>query len=95
MHAVVRHYKGNAELADTLVARSDEIEELIRGVDGFVAYYLVKTSDGAASISVFENQAGTQESTRRAAAWVGDNFASDVGEPPEVTEGEAVIQFAR
>jgi heme-degrading monooxygenase HmoA len=95
MHAVVRHYRTNAELADELAKRSGEVEELIRGVDGFVAYYLVKTSDGTASISVFEDQAGTQESTRRAAAFVKENLASVAGEPPEVIEGETVIHFAR
>ena len=95
MHAVIRHYRANAELADALVKRSGEVEELIRGVDGFVAYYLVKTSEGTATISVFEDQAGTQESTRRAAAFVKENLASIAGEPPEVIEGETAIHFAR
>jgi heme-degrading monooxygenase HmoA len=95
MHAVIRHYRGNAALADALVERSGEVEELIRGVDGFVAYYLVKTSDGTASISVFEDQAGTDESTRLAAAFVKENVASVAGDPPEVLEGETVIHFAR
>jgi heme-degrading monooxygenase HmoA len=95
MHAVVRHYRGNAALADELAKRSGEVEELIRGVDGFVAYYLLKTSDGTASISVFENEAGTQESTRLAAEFVRENVASVAGDPPEVFEGETAIHFAR
>ena len=69
----------------------------IGGMDerAFVAYYLVKTSDGTASISVFEDQAGTDESTRLAAAFVKENVASVAGDPPEVLEGETVIHFAR
>lgn len=95
MNAVVRHYKGSPELADELARRSGEVEELIRGVDGFVAYFLVKTADGTASISVFDDQAGTEESTRRAAAFVKENLASIEAGPPEVLEGETVIHFAR
>jgi hypothetical protein len=95
MHAVVRHYKGSPELVDELVRRSGDVEELIRGVDGFVAYYLVKTAGGGASISVFENQAGTEESTRRAAAYIKENLASSAAGPPEVIEGETAIHFAR
>lgn len=95
MQAVVRNYRANAELADELVKRSSDVEELIRGVDGFVAYYLVKTPNGTVSISVFEDEAGAQESTRRAAAFVKENIASAAGEPPEVSEGETVIAFAR
>jgi hypothetical protein len=55
----------------------------------------VKTSDGTASISVFEDQAGTQESTRRAAEFVKENLGSVAGAAPELIEGETVIQFAR
>jgi heme-degrading monooxygenase HmoA len=95
MHTVVRNYRTNGTLADALVKRSGEVEELIRGVDGFIAYYLVKTLDGTVSISVFEDEAGTQESTRRAAAFVNEKLASVAGEPPEVSEGETVISFAR
>jgi hypothetical protein len=36
MHAVIRHYKGNAQLLDELARRTDEVEQLIRGVSGFV-----------------------------------------------------------
>jgi len=95
MHAVVRHYRANAELADELAKRSGEVEELIRGVDGFVAYYLVKTADATMSISVFENEAGTLESTRLAAEFVKENVASVAGDPPEVIQGETAIHFAR
>jgi len=95
MHTVVRNYRTNATLADELAKRSGEVKELISGIDGFVAYYLVKTSDGTASISVFEDQAGTDESTRLAAAFVKENVASVAGDPPEVLEGETAIHFAR
>ena len=94
MHVVVRHYKGSSKLIDELVQRRGDVEELIRGVPGFVAYYLVKTADGGASISVFADKAGTQESNVRAATYLKENLAGVAAGPPEVIEGEAVIQFA-
>jgi hypothetical protein len=93
MHAVVRHYKGSSKLIDDLVGRRKDVEELIKGVDGFVAYYLVKTADGGASISIFENQTGTAESTKRAAAYISENLAGVAAGPPEVIEGQTVIDF--
>lgn len=93
MHVVIRHYKGSSKLIDELVDRRMDVEDLIRDVDGFVAYYLVKTADGGASISVFENEAGTTESTKRAAAYVKENLDGVAAGPPEIIEGKAVIDF--
>ena len=93
MHVVVRHYKGSAKLIDELIDRRKDVEDLIRGVDGFRAYYLVRTVDGGASVSVFENEAGTTESTKRAAAFIKENLAGVVAGPPEIIEGQAVIDF--
>ena len=83
MHVVIRHYKGSARLIDELVGRRQDVEELIRGVDGFVAYYLIKTADGGASISVFETDAGTTESVERAAAYIKENLEGVAAGPPK------------
>ena len=93
MHVVIRHYKGSAKLIDELVDRRKDVEELIRGVDGFVAYYLIKSADGGASISIFKNEAGTAESNKRAAAYLKENLAGVAEGPPEVIEGKTVIDF--
>lgn len=94
MHAVIRHYKGNAQLLDELARRTDEVEQLIRGVSGFVSYCLVRTADGGFSVSVFEDRAGTEESNRRAAEWIRQNAPQVAGSPPEVIEGEAILQLS-
>ena len=91
MYATVRVYKGTPELADALVAREDDVRQLIVDISGFEAYYLVKTADGAASISVFEDEAGTNESTRRAAAFIAENLPDLSVAAPEVLAGEVVI----
>ncbi len=93
MQVVVRPYKGSAKLIDELVDRRKDVEALIRGVDGFAAYYLVRTADGGASVSVFEDEAGTTESNKRAAAFIKENLEGVAAGPPEIIEGTAVIDF--
>jgi heme-degrading monooxygenase HmoA len=94
MHVTIRRYSGNPELADALVARQSEVRDLITGIDGFQAYYFVRGGDGeAASISVFDDEAGGEESSRRAAAWLRESVPDLSVGPPEVTAGEAVLSF--
>ena len=69
---------------------------IIGQVPGFVAYYAVKVGDdGIVSFSLFEDQAGAEESTRRAAHWVQQNLASFVQGAPEVVAGEVVVEEAK
>jgi len=91
MYATVRTYSTGSELADALVSNADDVKRLISGIDGFKAYYLVRTADGAVSVSVYENQAGADESTRAAAAWIRENLPELAGAPPQVSTGEVVI----
>ena len=95
MHVVIRRYKGASPLFDELARRQADVEQLIRSVPGFVAYYLVRTDDGGATVTVCEDRAGTQESTRRAAEWVRQHVPAAAANPPEVTEGEALYRFVR
>ena len=94
MDAVVRRYPGGDRLANALVQRRPEVEELLRGVPGFRAYYAVRATDGTvATITVCDDQAGTSESSRRAAAWVRENLSGVSISPPEITEGETILSF--
>jgi hypothetical protein len=60
-------------------------------VPGFLDYSLVETSDGVVSISVFADQAGAEESTRRAADFVRQNLTGFYLGPPTVTTGSIWI----
>jgi len=91
-YVVVRHYQDSSKLIDGLAQRPDEIESLISGIAGFVAYHLVRTESGGFSVSVYEDRAGAEESVRAARDYVQQNFA-DVGNPPEVIQGDAVVSF--
>ena len=80
-------------MIDELVTRRKDFEALIRGVEGFRAYYLVKTAERGASISVFDNEAGTTESNKRAAAYIKENLDGVAAGPPEIIEGQSVIDL--
>jgi hypothetical protein len=95
MHAVVRRYSGASALNDLLAQRSQDVEQLLSDIPGFVAYYAIRAGDELATVTVCEDQAGTQESSRRAAEWVRQNLTGASVGAPEITEGEAFIQFGR
>jgi hypothetical protein len=95
MYAVVRTYSGQgaAELFTVLGQREEDVRALIGGVPGFVNYAAVPHGDGGVTVTVCEDKAGTDESSRRAAQWVADNVDATV-DPPKITEGSTVLQFA-
>jgi hypothetical protein len=94
MYAVVRTYSGQgaSELFDLLGQREEDVKALVSGVPGFVNYAAVRSGDGGVTVTVCEDKAGTDESSKRAAAWVKDNVSA-TGNPPVITEGNTVLQF--
>jgi hypothetical protein len=93
MYLAIRAYSGNSDLADKLAEREDEIRQLIGGINGFRAYYLVKLAEGTSTISVFEDQEGAEESSRAAAAWLAENLPEMRVEAPYVTAGDVLVAF--
>ena len=93
MYATIRSYSGGSDFADALIDHENDVRQVITQIGGFRAYYLLRTSDGAATISVFDDQSGAEESTRAAAAWVADNLADLSVSPPQVTTGEVAVSF--
>jgi len=51
----------------------------------------VKGDDATASVSVFADKAGADESNRAAAAWLAENLPDLGVAPPQVTAGEVLI----
>jgi heme-degrading monooxygenase HmoA len=92
-YVVIRHYKESPKLIDALEQRRDDVESLIRGVPGFIAYNLVRSESGGFSVSVYQDRAGAEESVRAAREYLQRNL-SDVSAPPEVIQGEGVISFS-
>jgi hypothetical protein len=93
MFATVRIYATGGEFADALVENADELEQTLVEIAGFNAYYLIRTDEGVASVSIYEDEAGAEESTRVAAAWVAENLPDLQVSPPQVRTGEVVLDF--
>jgi len=97
MYASVRRYETDPGSVDELMRRVEEgFVPIISKAPGFVAYYALDAGDGVvASINIFEDQAGAEESDRRAADWVKENVASLLPNPPEATAGDVRVHKAK
>jgi hypothetical protein len=89
MFAVVRHYhfdqKNGAEIDRAI---REDFVPLIRKANGFIRYYWLDTGKGeGASVSVFKDKAGADESIRLAADYVKNHLSKLVTQKPEVIEG--------
>jgi heme-degrading monooxygenase HmoA len=94
VYASFRYYPGgSSEFADLLVENEEAVRSLISEIDGFRAYYLVRTEDSSAvSVSVFDDKSGADRSNEAAGAWVREN-AGDLAVSPQVSGGEVAINF--
>jgi hypothetical protein len=94
MYVVVRKYSGSgaSEVFDLIEQRSDEVKELIGGTPGFINYSAFRSGDGGMTVTSCQDKAGVDESSKRAADWLGENATATV-DPPEITEGNALLQF--
>jgi hypothetical protein len=95
MYTVVRSYfgKGAKELFDVLEKNKADVEKTIRSVKGFVSYSLVRSEDGGFSVTVCEDQAGTDESLKKARDWIAKNAPGTGVAAPKVSEGSNVFDL--
>jgi hypothetical protein len=94
MYATIRTYAGDSELGEELRRNQDSVRSQMSAVTGFQAYYFVALADGgSASFTVCDDQAGAEESTRVAAAWIADNLPGVSIAPPAVSAGEVIVAF--
>jgi hypothetical protein len=92
MHATIRIYDEAEGLADAVAANKAEIVGLFEGVGGFRGYYIVKTGpSSAASITVFDDQAGVESSNEIARDWIAANLGNLSISPPTVMSGEVAM----
>jgi hypothetical protein len=95
MFGVIRRYSGVQKLIDELERRSDEVRDIMSSTPGFIAYYALREGTGLATVTVCDDREGTQETTRRAAAWVRDNLADARIAPPVTIGGEVFLSFTK
>lgn len=93
MYAVIRRYKFKAEDSERI---SQLIKEgflpLLRKANGFISYNWLDTGAGeGASLSVFQDKAGADESIRLAAEFVKSDMTEYLNNKPEVIEGPVKV----
>ena len=94
MHVAIRRYQMDPASFDEVNRQVNEgFIPIIKDADGFLAYYVVDAGAGEiATVSVFDDQAGAEESVRMAADFIRQNLAALLPDPPEITAGEVVAQ---
>ncbi len=98
MYIAVRKYKTTPGTRTGEIARRihEGFLPIISQSAGFVAYYAVQAeNDVIFSVSIFEDQAGAEESNRIGADWARHNLASLVQGGPEMTSGEVMAYAVR
>ncbi|MFS2200679.1 hypothetical protein [Pseudomonas sp. Pseusp3] len=95
MYAVIRTYLGTGakELFNLLEERNVDIEATLRTVPGLVSYTLLNTGDGGTSVTVCEDKAGSDASSKVAREWIQKNTSNIRANPPIVTEGPVIVQI--
>jgi quinol monooxygenase YgiN len=89
MYITVRRYQVKPGSIDEVMRSvSEGFVPLISQASGFIAYYAVDSgNDTIFSVSIFQDQAGTDEAIRTAADWVKQHPAALVEGPLEITAG--------
>jgi hypothetical protein len=88
MYAVIRRYTFDPKAANELNGKvRDSFLPLIKKIPGFVAYYWFNVNDNmGASLSVFADRKGAEESVCLAGRYVKDELSTVLG-APEILEG--------
>lgn len=96
MYATVRRYEGVTDSREAARQVNEGFVPLISKVPGFLAYYWIDAGSSVmVSTSIFEDQAGAEESNRRAADWLRQNIAHLLPNSPQITAGEVVAHKAK
>lgn len=92
MYVTMRRYTGAKWSDDSAKKVQAEFLPMIRQIKGFKDYYCVDGGDGIlATVSVFDDKSGAEESGRKSATWVRDNLKAVVPNAPDTTSGTVVV----
>ncbi len=92
MYAVVRQYTSSSDLRDIEREKGASLEEAMRSLPGFVAYYLISDGATVSTVTICNDQAGADASMQKAADWVKANLPANSGlSAPQVSRGEVLV----
>jgi hypothetical protein len=94
MFASIRKYNSAPTLADEFGKKHEEILTVLKPIAGFHAYYVIKTADGAISMTVCENRSGADDSNRVEATWLKDKLPTFASRAPEIWTGELKVELS-
>ena len=77
---------------DALAKRAEDVQAVISTVPGFISYEAFRSDGGGQTVTVCQDKAGADESSRRAAEWVKENIGVTV-DPPAATGGSTILHF--
>jgi hypothetical protein len=96
MHATVRRYEGvDASRTDELKKKVDEsLIPSLSKLPGFDGYFLIEAGEGVmTSVSLFDESAQAEESTRITSTWVRDEkLESALPNQPKITFGRVIAR---
>jgi hypothetical protein len=99
MHATVRRYEGvDASRTDEVTEKVNEsLIPRLRKLPGFDGYFLIEAGNGVmTSISLFDNAAHADESTRVASSWVREEkLDGALPNPPKITFGDVIAKSTK
>jgi hypothetical protein len=89
MYAVIRRYRFKTEDSERINQLIQEgFVPILKKANGFISYNWLNTGTGeGASLSVFHDKSGADESIRLAADFVKSNMSELLTEKPDVLEG--------
>jgi hypothetical protein len=89
MFAVIRHYHFNQKDSVEIDRRiREDFVPIVKKAQRFVRYYWLDTGKGeGASVGVFRDKAGADESVRLAADYVEKHLSKLLTQKPEIIEG--------
>ncbi len=95
MYAMIRKYQFDQVNGEEIDRKIREIfVPLLEKTPGFEAYYWLDTGEGSgASLTVFQDKTGAEESLRIAADFVREHMAGMAIGSPEVIQGEVQAQM--
>lgn len=94
MYAVVRHYENAKALADVMASRTQEVNDVISAIPGFISYLATRDGEAMTSITICESKEACDESSKVAREWVKANVTAAIS-APVVNGGDVFISFSK
>ena len=93
MYTSVRRYQLEPKNVPEVVAAIErDFVPLVTHAKGFVSYSVVPQGDRLATVSVFRDKEGADESTRLAKEFVAKELSALMPQPPEIIAGEDAVE---